>query len=169
MESMEQILEAFNARLVADGFTERFILETKIFDNGNTQKMLVIPHKKEEFSIALYQVTDDEWVLEYFDFHSHLDFIDTLKELIEMAYEKIHSILSNEMTLIETDQPDEKFSAMTYCVPKEIPFAFSEAEKERAKKFRIYRWSGEIDDINVACYILRREGNHRFSAVSIIQ
>lgn len=160
MISLEEVLEAFNARLNKDGFKERFELHHFTYKCQGKEiqsDALLISNSQEELSIQLSY--DDNWILYFLGFHQHFDFVETLDDLFEAAYDTIVHVLKDEIMAARITFPQKRsdgaLSIGACCyIPNEIPFIFSEEELNQARKSHAVCWSGKEISEHVICYIL---------------
>ena len=152
----QQILHALNEMLKADGFTERFLMKKEVFD-GEEYTLFVIPNKEEAYSISLLD-DGEEWTLEYLGAHTHISKDEeTLREIYERY---IKYTLADRMAVAHLfDEKGVWYRSETAIIPENIPFEFSQEDKQSAKRNKIVRWSGEVKDETIRCYLsdLREE------------
>lgn len=161
MISLTNVMEAFNARLEKDGLIERFELRHFTYewqDKTMSYEALIIPHKSEELSIQLC-CEEGDWILYYLGFHDHIDFVETIDDILEMAYNTVVRVLKDEYVVAYAKAQEERSDGLLsigVCrfVPKKIPFVFSEEERRQARSSRAVCWSGKVIDEDVICYIL---------------
>ncbi|MDE6598401.1 MAG: hypothetical protein K2K60_07160, partial [Clostridia bacterium] len=151
----KDILKILNEKLEADGFIERFVLETQEFD-GKQYTFLVINNQLKELSIALSYCADelDEWTIEFLGTHSHID-CDISIETIYKDYIKL--ILKNDLVAVHYFDDNGRLGMMTEeVIPEQIPFTFSEEERREAMKniYRVVNWSGDVTDEVIRCYAI---------------
>lgn len=160
MVSLIEIMEAFNARLEKDDLKERFELQHFNYEWQGKEisyDALIIPHAQDEISIQLSY--ERGWILYYLGFHEHLDFVESIDDLFEMAYRIVVHVLKDEYIAARVKYQEKRSDGMlgkgVCCyVPKEIPFTFSEEERKEARISRAVCWSDKEIDEDSVCYIL---------------
>ena len=146
---LQQFLIILNELLHNNGFIERFVFERKTFEEEEVDT-LVIYHTTDEDK-AIFIIDDDyECTLYYLNYHSHIEYQNTIYESVANIFEAIKEILDNKRIVF--NETDEKGNIlMAGSVPIYIDInnvEYSKKEKEiLAKKTLIIDlWSEVVSE-----------------------
>ena len=148
MIDYEKIVKKLNRRLMRNGFKERFEIEVKCFD-GEEYTFCVIKNAVDEMLDIELCHDDNEWTLYFLGTHAHLDGDGALDNIFIYT-----SLTLNDKIACAHYFYEGELGMMEYLVlPDKSPFTFTEEEKPKEGECRIYRWSGEVFDDTVRCFV----------------
>ena len=149
MIDYEKIVKKLNRRLMRNGFKERFKIEVKSFD-GEEYTFCVIKNEVDErLNIELFY-DGGEWILYFLGTHEHLR---NNGDTLENVFIYINLVLNDKIACVPYFYEGELGMMSYFVLPDEIPFTFTEEEKPKDGECRIYRWSGEVLDDTVRCFV----------------